>query len=37
LAAVFAEDVRDALHAGDSTLTDAKVLKMIKRLLGLDY
>lgn len=31
MAAVSAEDVRDVLHVGDSTLADEKALKMIKR------
>jgi hypothetical protein len=31
LAAVSVDDVRDVLHVNDSDITDAKVLKMIKR------
>ncbi len=31
MASVTAEDVRDVLHVGDADISDAKVLKMIKR------
>ncbi len=31
MAAVSVDDVRDVLHVNDSDITDAKVLKMIKR------
>jgi hypothetical protein len=31
MASVTTEDVRDVLHVGDADISDAKVLKMIKR------